>query len=55
MAIETVKEEIKKSGEKNVVINRAIKSRANDPFFVKKAKEAEAFLEQHGLPQAYVK
>ena len=31
-------------------INSRVKDYSNDPFFVKKARAAEAFLKKHGLP-----
>jgi hypothetical protein len=38
------------SRKKRVVVNKNMKDLSNDPFFVKKAKAAEAFLKKHGLP-----
>lgn len=35
-----------------VNISTKVKDYSNDPFFVKKAKAAEAFLKKHGLPAA---
>jgi hypothetical protein len=37
----------------NVVVSKAVKSHANDPFFIKKTKAAKAFLDKHGLPPAF--
>lgn len=50
-----VKNEKKKSNKKNVVISKNIKNHEKDPFFVKKAREAEAFLNKHGLPSVFAK
>jgi hypothetical protein len=41
--------------KKSVIISKKIKSHENDPFFNKKAKRAEAFLNKHGLPHVYTK
>ncbi len=40
---------------KGVVVSSEVKDYSNDPFFVKKAEEAEAFLNKHGLPKELVK
>jgi hypothetical protein len=40
---------VKKKGAV-VNINNKVKDYSTDPFFVKKAKAAEAFLKKHGLP-----
>jgi len=34
-------------------LQQAVKSYENDPFFVKKNKEAKAFIEKNGLPEGY--
>lgn len=39
-----------KKAEAVVNISNKVKDYSNDPFFVKKAKAAEAFLRKHGLP-----
>jgi hypothetical protein len=46
-----------KKGESNqkIVVSKAVKSYANDPFFIKKTKAATAFLNKHGLPPAFAK
>ncbi|MBT1710489.1 hypothetical protein KK062_19755 [Fulvivirgaceae bacterium PWU5] len=49
MAILSKKESTNYSG---VSVSKRIKSRAQDPFILKKVKEAEAFLNKHGLPAA---
>ncbi|MCD9018250.1 hypothetical protein [Parachryseolinea silvisoli] len=49
MAILSKKESTSYSG---VSVSKRIKSRAQDPFILKKVKEAEAFLNKHGLPAA---
>jgi hypothetical protein len=33
-----------------VVVSSEVKDFSNDPFFVKKAKDAEAFIKKYGLP-----
>jgi hypothetical protein len=38
------------SNKKKSIVNSKVKDYSNDPFFVKKAKNAEAFLMKHGLP-----
>jgi hypothetical protein len=35
-----------------VAVSSKVKDYGNHPFFVKKAKEAEAFLKEYGLPKA---
>jgi hypothetical protein len=49
MAILSKKES---TGYSGVSVSKRIKSRAQDPFILKKVKEAEAFLNKHGLPAA---
>jgi hypothetical protein len=41
--------------DKTVVVNKKIKSHAKDPFFIRKTKTAEAFLNKHGLPAVFTK
>ena len=43
---------VKKNG---VVIDPTLNDFSNDPFFVNKAKEAEAFINRHGLPPSISK
>jgi hypothetical protein len=43
------------SKRKRVVVSKKIKDHSNDPFFVKKAKAAEAFLKKHGLPAVFTR
>lgn len=38
-----------------VKVDKNMKSYANDPFFVKKAQEAKAFIDKHGLPGTNVR
>ncbi|WP_143167266.1 hypothetical protein [Mucilaginibacter sp. OK098] len=35
----------------NAIISDKVKDRSNDPYFVKKAEEAKAFLHKHPLPE----
>jgi hypothetical protein len=35
----------------NAIISDKVKDRSNDPYFVKKAEEAKAFLRKHPLPE----
>lgn len=42
---------VKKNGA-SVNISNKVKDYSDDPFFVKKANAAEAFLKKHGLPGA---
>jgi hypothetical protein len=35
-----------------VSVSKKVKSRAQDPFILKKVKEAEAFINKYGLPAA---
>jgi hypothetical protein len=44
----------KKEGDSysGISISKRVKSRAQDPFILKKVKEAEAFINKHGLPAA---
>lgn len=44
-----------RNNSKNVVVSKKVKSRAKDPFFIRKTKAAEAFLNKHGLPAAFTK
>jgi len=47
----TVKKSKKKPASKKVVISKKVKDYSKDPFFVKKAKQMEALLKEHGLPK----
>jgi hypothetical protein len=49
MGILSKKEDNSYSG---ISISKRVKSRAQDPFILKKVKEAEAFINKHGLPAA---
>ena len=40
-----------KKNKAQVVINPKMRDYSKDPFFVKKAEEATAFLKEHGLPE----
>ncbi len=53
MSVTTAKKRKKPSAKKKVVsATRKMKDYRRDPFFVKKTKDAVAFLKKHGLPQA---
>lgn len=43
------------SNGKTVVVSKKVKSHAKDPFFIRKTKAAEAFLNKHGLPAVFTK
>ena len=53
MSVTTLKTQKKAAAKKKDVvvgISDKVKDYSNDPFFVKKARAAEAFLKKHGLP-----
>jgi hypothetical protein len=50
MLSELKKKQVKKKVAKSKS-GRKIKDFSNDPFFVKKAEESQAFLEKHGFPK----
>jgi len=37
-----------------VKVSKEVGSHADDPFFVKKAEAAKAFLNKHGLPEEFL-
>jgi len=37
------------------IISDKVKDRSNDPYFVKKAEEAKAFLRKHPIPEHLLK
>ena len=39
----------------NAKINSEMKYYGNDPYFVKKDKESQAFLKEHGFPEALLR
>lgn len=41
----------KKITSKSVMVSAKVKDYGNDPFFLKKAKDSQAFLEKHGFPK----
>jgi hypothetical protein len=43
-----------KRTEKSVV-SKKVKDYGNEPFFIKKANESQAFLEKHGFPEELLK
>jgi len=45
----------KDDGSQPVVVSKKVKSHEKDPFFIRKTKAAEAFLNKHGLPAALAK
>ena len=49
----TIKEFNEKWGIKAIIVDE-LPDYGNDPYFVKKAEEAKAFLEENGLPEEYV-
>ena len=50
MLSELKKKQVKKKVAKSKS-GRKMKDFSNDPFFVKKAEESQAFLEKHGFPK----
>jgi len=46
---------IKKNGKATNDTVGKVKDLSNEPFFVKKANEARAFLKKHGLPATHKK
>lgn len=49
---------VKKTEQKNyynVVVSNDVKSHASDPYFVKKAEKAKAFLEKNPIPTQLLK
>ena len=40
---------------KKSVVSKKVKDYGNEPFFVKKANESQAFLEKHGFPEELLK
>ncbi len=50
MSVTALKKSKKPSTKKKAVSGSKIKDYGKDPFFVKKAKDAKAFLRKHGLP-----
>lgn len=47
--VETKKQTFEKPS--NVKVSDKVKNYGNDPYFVKKANESKAFLEEHGFPK----
>lgn len=45
-----VKKTTTEKSNSNAIVSDKVKDRSNDPFFVKKAEEAKAFLKKHPLP-----
>lgn len=37
------------------IVSKKVPDYGNDPFFVKKAQESQAFLEKHGFPKEFIK
>lgn len=37
------------------VVSKKVRDYGNDPFFIKKANESQAFLEKHGFPEDLLK
>jgi hypothetical protein len=54
MATTTLKKKRKSSPRVKDTVGK-VKDLGNHPFFVKKAKAAEAFLSKHGLPDEFKK
>lgn len=54
MATITVKKDKKPAGKVKDTVGK-IKNLDDHPFFEKKAKEAKAFLQRHGLPESLTK
>ncbi len=46
----TTKKQVSKKPS-NVKVSDKVKNYGNDPYFVKKANESKAFLEEHGFPK----
>jgi hypothetical protein len=44
-----------KSDNGSIAVKKNMKDYSNDPYFVKKAEKADAFLKKHGLPKAISK
>lgn len=41
----------KEGSKKAVAVSKKVKDYSKDPFFVRKAKQMEALLKEHGLPK----
>ena len=55
MSVSALKKSKKPSSKKKAISSSKIKDYSKDPFFVKKAKDAKAFLKKHGLPETYAR
>ena len=55
MSLSTVKRPKKANRKGKITITDNVKDYSSDPFFVKKAQEAKAFLKSHGLPNKFVR
>ncbi len=44
-----------KSDKGNITVKKNMKDYSNEPYFVKKAEKAMAFLKKHGLPRQITK
>ena len=44
-----------KTDKGNITVKKNMKDYSNDPYFVKKAEKATAFLKKHGLPESFTK
>jgi hypothetical protein len=53
MSITKEKKNKKKRVINKVVVSEKVKDYGKHPFFVEKAKKAEAFLKEYGLPKPY--
>ena len=42
-------------GKGNITVKKNMKDYSNEPYFVKKAEKAMAFLKKHGLPKSISK
>jgi hypothetical protein len=52
MSVAKEKKIKKRTRSNNDAVSPKVKDYGNDPFFVKKAKEAEAFIRKYGLPSS---
>jgi hypothetical protein len=48
-------EKLKKFDTSNIIIVKEMRDYSKDPYFIKKAEDARAFIEKHGLPESFKK
>lgn len=46
---------LKKFDTSNIIIVKEMRDYSKDPYFIKKAEDARAFIEKHGLPESFKK